>query len=746
MPIAPEKWLNEFSASTNNGNMQLQSTAVAMQDGSFVVVWTDYSQVGGDTSVSAIRLQRFDALGNKIGPETLVNTTTLQGQGAPAIAVLSDGSYVIAYSDSSQTAPDSNGFAIRAHHFAADGTPIGSEIVVNTTTAANQTFPTVTALSNGGYAIAWQDASQTGADTSGSAIRYQRFDASNNKVGPEFLVNTTTPGDQYAPDMATLANGSYVITWQDAGSMEIHARHYNAAGIDLGGDFVVNTSVGSAPYDPHVAALSSGGFVITWTAVVGADFEVKAQLFNQNHAKLGGEFTVNTTSANAQDFSSVTALKDGGFFVVWRDFSATTADTDLGAIRGQLFDNSGNEIGGEILVNTITAADQFNPEVTELADGRLLVTWGKESPVEPIDDTMGISAQILDPRSGVITGTTAAEALTGHVNTDSTINGLDGNDTLYGMNGNDTLIGGIGDDKINGGAGNDIAVFSQSLDKYTITDFGTKIVVVGPDGTDTLTGVEHLQFTDGAIDVDDGNPLFDTVYYVTHNLDVFHDGWNALAHFNAVGWHEGRDPNALFDTSAYLAINKDVAAAGLNPLDHYHQSGWQEGRDPGANFDTTLYLAHNPDVAASGIDPLQHYLQSGMAEGRPIYQAIGHVTAGFDAEYYLLHNPDVAAAGIDPLTHYNTAGWHEGRNPNAWFDTAGYLAHYQDVAAAGLNPLQHYEQSGWQEGRDPSASFDTLGYLAANPDVAAAGINPLDHFINSGIYEGRQAVNDGIWH
>jgi hypothetical protein len=744
MPIAPEKWFTEFSASTNNGNIQMQATSAALHDGSFVVVWTDYSTVGGDASVTAIKQQHFDALGNKIGGETLVNTITLQGQSAPAIAVLSDGSYLVAYIDGSQTAPDTSATAIRAQHFSAGGTPIGSEFLVNTTTANSQVFPTITALANGGYVIAWGDFSQTGGDTDQGAIRYQRFDAGDNKVWPEFLVNTTTPGSQTTPAAATLVDGTYVITWQDQGTNEIHARHYNAAGIDLGGDFVVNGSGFVPRYDPQIAALTNGGFVVTWTDAVSLD--IKAQLFNQNHSKIGGEFTVNTSTAGTQDFSAITALKDGGFFVVWRDMSGSSADGDQGAIIGQLLDNSGNKIGSELLINTITAGDQFNPAVTELADGRLLVAWGKESPVEPIDNAMGISAQILDPRSGAITGTAGNETLVGHANGDSTIYGLEGNDTLYGLNGNDTLVGGSGNDKIDGGAGDDTAVFSQSLDQYTVTDFGSKIVVIGPDGTDTLTSVEHLQFTDGTINVNDGNPLFDTVYYMSHNLDVFHAGVNALDHFNAVGWHEGRDPNALFDTSAYLTISKDVAASGMNPLDHYHQTGWQQGRDPGVSFDTTLYLVHNPDVAAAGVDPLQHYLQNGMAEGRQIYQAIGHANAGFDAEYYLLHNPDVATAGVDPLTHFTQSGWHEGRNPNAWFDTAGYLAHYGDVAAAGINPLQHYEQNGWLEGRDPSAGFDTLGYLAANPDVAAANVNPLDHFINSGIYEGRAAINDGVFH
>ncbi len=318
---------------------------------------------------------------------------------------------------------------------------------------------------------------------------------------------------------------------------------------------------------------------------------------------------------------------------------------------------------------------------------------------------------------------------------------------LYGMKGNDTLIAHVGTNLLDGGEGDDTATNQSGFEDYAVQDLGDRIVVTNKYVNNTLLNMEHIQFKDGTINVNDGNPLFDTLYYMTHNLDVFHAGANALDHFNTNGWHEGRDPNAWFDTSGYLAVNKDVAMSGQNPLEHYHQTGWHEARDPSADFDTTLYLVNNPDVAASGVDPLEHFLQFGRGEGRVAYQAIGQsIVNGFDAEYYLLHNPDVAAAGADPLQHYNSMGWHEGRNPNGWFDTAGYLSHYSDVAASGANPLQHYEQFGWHEGRDPSAQFDTLKYLAANTDVAAAGVNPFDHFLSNGIYEGRSAMGDGLWH
>ena len=336
-------------------------------------------------------------------------------------------------------------------------------------------------------------------------------------------------------------------------------------------------------------------------------------------------------------------------------------------------------------------------------------------------------------------GTAIENAVTGDGN--DSITGTSAANHLYGMRGNDAIFGMGGDDVMDGGAGDDTAIFAAGLASYTIQDFGAKILVSGPDGNDTLSGFEHLQFANASLAViDDGNPLFDALYYLSRYADVHGAGVDPFGHFNTYGFHEGRDPNAFFDTSFYRAMNHDVLAGGVNPLTHYDQFGWRQGLDPCAGFDTTLYLVRNPDVAAAGADPLAHFLRYGLAEGRQAYQAIGTAVNGFDAEYYVLHNPDVLAAGIDALTHFATNGWHEGRNPNSLFDVAYYLSHNPDVAAAGINPLQHYEQSGWMEGRNASAAFNTNAYLAANPDVAAAHVNPLDHYLNFGIYEGRSLV------
>jgi hypothetical protein len=278
------------------------------------------------------------------------------------------------------------------------------------------------------------------------------------------------------------------------------------------------------------------------------------------------------------------------------------------------------------------------------------------------------------------------------------------------------------------------------LDSTLSYDVNGHVYLIGPDGTPhDLSGDTYVAFTDGTIDLADGNSLVDDLWYDSQYHDVYLAGADPDAHYAANGWHEGRNPNRLFDTNYYLAANSDVAAAGINPLAHYDANGWHEGRNPSAAFSTTDYEIANPDVAASGADPLQQYLAAGAQQNRIVFPAnagLAGPVGDFDPAFYLANYSDVAAAGVNPLQHYMVNGWHEGRNPNAYFDTNYYLAGNGDVAAAGIDPMLHYAQFGWREGRNPSAAFDTNLYLQHNPDVAEARIDPLAQFLASGQQSG----------
>jgi hypothetical protein len=90
-----------------------------------------------------------------------------------------------------------------------------------------------------------------------------------------------------------------------------------------------------------------------------------------------------------------------------------------------------------------------------------------------------------------------------------TITLREGNERAYADAGNDLIIGGPGNDSIDGGAGVDTAKFSGNRATYTITRQSGTFVVSGPDGSDTLTAVERMEFNDRSIAYDlDGTAGF----------------------------------------------------------------------------------------------------------------------------------------------------------------------------------------------------------------------------------------------
>jgi len=103
-----------------------------------------------------------------------------------------------------------------------------------------------------------------------------------------------------------------------------------------------------------------------------------------------------------------------------------------------------------------------------------------------------------------IVGNTLDNSIKGQSGNDSLYGGA-GNDVLSGDAGQDTLSGGAGNDTLDGGAGIDTALFSGNPANYQLTRIASTYVIrdkVGSDGTDTLTNLERLQFSNSGLALD----------------------------------------------------------------------------------------------------------------------------------------------------------------------------------------------------------------------------------------------------
>lgn len=121
--------------------------------------------------------------------------------------------------------------------------------------AGNQHAPDLAVLADGRFVVVWQDDAPAAlGDSSGSGIVAQVFNADGTYDQGPFLVNSTTAGDQTAPSVAATGN-DFVVTWQ--GPDGIEAQRFDADAHTLPHSYILDrtgTRDGSDPHDQHLTS------------------------------------------------------------------------------------------------------------------------------------------------------------------------------------------------------------------------------------------------------------------------------------------------------------------------------------------------------------------------------------------------------------------------------------------------------------------------------------------------------------
>ncbi len=303
------------------------------------------------------------------GCEILVNTTVANAQEWPAIA-MNDSNIVVVWAHEVLTTDDD----VYGQRFAMDGTPAGSQFMINTYTSGWQRFPAVAMDDFGAFTVVWESYQQDG-DTYG--VYGQKYDSAGAADGGEFQVNTETTGYQGLTDVAVNDNGDLVVVWVDNNDLDgdgygIFGRHASAGGA-FGDQFQVNTYTTSDQNAPEVAMDANGNFVVTWKST-GQDFGgvgIYAQRFDATATPAGSEFLVNAAGSSNEDAPDVSMDESGNYTIVWE----TPSDGDSTGIYGQRYDNTGLALGGGFLINSYTTGVQEDPAVAVSPVGGFVVAW-----------------------------------------------------------------------------------------------------------------------------------------------------------------------------------------------------------------------------------------------------------------------------------------------------------------------------------------------------------------------------------
>ena len=363
---APDIWGREFQVNKTTLYEQEYPALASNQDGGFVIAW----QTQTSNSVFGYRVhhRRYDAKGIPLGGETQLPNPSNRGRYNPAIAMHSDGSYLMTWQESF-TFDD-----IFAQRYDAAGVAQGDNFKVNTETYLNQRNAAV-AVSENGYVIAWES-QHISANKYG--IYAQRFNLLGEPQGGEFRVNTTTTGDQINAALANDAEGNFVITWQsdgqDGSGNGIYAQRYDKTGVAQGIEFLVNTETTGNQAHPSIGMDKDGAFVITWQSD-GQDGDgagIYAQRYDDAGVAQGSEFRVNTYTTLDQAMPNISMIPDGAFTIVWQ---SDKQDASSNGIFGQRFNADGTTIGEEFRINTESAQAQSLPVVHMRKTDDIVVAW-----------------------------------------------------------------------------------------------------------------------------------------------------------------------------------------------------------------------------------------------------------------------------------------------------------------------------------------------------------------------------------
>ena len=226
--------------------------------------------------------------------------------------------------------------------------------------------------------VAWESFGQTAGASYDVMMRcYDEFGAA---AGVEQIANEYKTDKQQTPAVAAFPDGSgkYVVVWQsygeDGADWGVYGQVYFQDCFKIGTPFAIHSTKVGEQSQPRVAVDKDGNFTVLWRSAGqdGSSFGIYGQSFDKNAAKVGGEFKVNSVTANEQSRPVLGYRPDGTFVSVWQTIGE---DEDGFGLKQALRDGKG-QLGLDFLGNTTFKANQSLPAVGVRPNGSWVVVWG----------------------------------------------------------------------------------------------------------------------------------------------------------------------------------------------------------------------------------------------------------------------------------------------------------------------------------------------------------------------------------
>lgn len=473
-----------------------QDAVAMLPNGGYVVTWRENN---------AIAFQVYDGNGVKSGNVRFVAESNLPQQVPDIVAIGTGGAFAITW-----TEPLADGGRLmRSQTFNADGSANSAQTEsANTQMDGAQMAPNDW---NGWATVSVEKVS--GVNT----IRLLQHSADGMPLGGAVSVSSATGVRD--PDVTWLGGATHLVSYYADGNITFSMVNSDQVGpattvaAGVKGDVV-------ALKDP-VSGVPSGFAVIVDKGATG----IEAYRYDADGVFLGTVVIAGAKPNSNFDCVSVTALKSGGFAIAY--IAADGAAGDQGDVYVRVVDADG-VAGSALKVNARAAADGFGaqktPAISEMADGRLAVSWNDQTIGNGLTSTTIVDARtasisvigtdrndvyapsefsgdILNGSGGIDTLTfkgTTTGGVSVNLGTESgsagdaagdtyigfeNVVGSKFNDTLTGGAGANRLDGGAGNDRLDGGAGADLMVGGAGNDIYYVDNRSDRVTETSSGGT-----------------------------------------------------------------------------------------------------------------------------------------------------------------------------------------------------------------------------------------------------------------------
>ena len=255
----------------------------------------------------------------------------------------------------------------------------------------HQDRPSVAAGQNGRLFAVWNDRRLGPSDQN---IYGQLFDKRGNRIGGEIAV-CTAQNTQDGPDIASDANGSFLVAWddqRDQNADQIYVKLFDSDGKMLKADAPVSTG-SSFKAHPALASRPGSGYVLVWRDDRDGISQIYCRLLDSSGKPVSTEFSV-SASQDGQDNPDIASDSQGRFVVVWG-----SQNIGVQGIECQRFDSGGNKAGTPVTIATGNYPLNI-PKVAFDSRGNFFTAWidGRDDATNSLD----IYAARFDPNGTAI--------------------------------------------------------------------------------------------------------------------------------------------------------------------------------------------------------------------------------------------------------------------------------------------------------------------------------------------------------